>query len=127
MQDPTVIEYRSATFFAAFQGVYAKAEQFYERCQSIQEKVLGAEHPDLATTLSNRARLLHKQVRAFRTFQEVFLSCSADFSVHLALALARLLRLKGGALQHNGTGETSPYQATPQPPVFVRHPLTTTT
>ncbi|CAN0474349.1 unnamed protein product, partial [Scytosiphon promiscuus] len=43
------------------QGKYAEAEPLYARCQAIQEKVLGPEHPDYATTLRNRAVLLKSQ------------------------------------------------------------------
>lgn len=48
------------------QGKYAEAGPLHERCQAIQEKVLGPEHPSLAITLSNRAKLLQSQVRAVR-------------------------------------------------------------
>ncbi|CAM9778863.1 unnamed protein product [Ectocarpus fasciculatus] len=52
-------------YFAALssmcQGKYAEAEPLYEQCQAIEEKVLGSEHPSLATTLNNRAGLLYKQ------------------------------------------------------------------
>ena len=41
-----------------FQGNFTEAEQLYERCQTIKEKVLGPDHPSLATTLNNRAGLL---------------------------------------------------------------------
>ena len=51
------------------QGEYAKAGELYERCQAIQEKVLGPEHPSLATTLGNRAVLLQAQVRAGRVVE----------------------------------------------------------
>ena len=54
-----------------FQGKLAEAERLYERCQAIDEKVLGSEHPDFAITLNNRAGLLRAQVRAVRNFQEV--------------------------------------------------------
>lgn len=47
----------------ATQGKYACAELLYERCQAIEEKVLGLEHPRLAVTLHSRARLYHVQVR----------------------------------------------------------------
>eukprot|EP00903_Cladosiphon_okamuranus_P016134 g14889.t1 len=43
------------------QGKYADVEPLYERCQEIEEKVLGPHHPSLATTLNNRAGLLYKQ------------------------------------------------------------------
>ena len=49
------------------QGKFAEAERLYERCQAIEEKVLGQEHPDFLTTLNNRANLLHSQVRASAT------------------------------------------------------------
>ena len=48
------------------QGELVEAGSLYERCQAIQEKVLGPEHPSLATTLGNRAGLLQAQVRAGR-------------------------------------------------------------
>ncbi|CAM9481721.1 unnamed protein product, partial [Ectocarpus sp. 12 AP-2014] len=40
---------------------YTEAEQLYERSQAIREKVLGPEHPDVATSVNNRAWLLCKQ------------------------------------------------------------------
>lgn len=46
----------------SLQGEYDKAELLYARCQAIQEKVLGPDHPNLATTLNNRAVLLGSQV-----------------------------------------------------------------
>lgn len=46
------------------QGKYAEAEPLYARCQAIDEKVHGPEHPSLATTLNNRAGLLYRQVRS---------------------------------------------------------------
>ncbi|CAN0377153.1 unnamed protein product, partial [Scytosiphon promiscuus] len=48
-------------FSLAFQGKYAEAEPLYARSQAIQEKVLGPEHPSLATTLHGRAGLLERQ------------------------------------------------------------------
>ena len=53
------------------QGKCDKAEPLYERCQAIQEKVLGLEHPSLATTLHNRATLFVQQVRAVRRDLEI--------------------------------------------------------
>lgn len=50
------------------QGKYAEAEPLYEKCQVIQEKALGPEHPELAATLNNRAGVLEAQVRADRGF-----------------------------------------------------------
>ncbi|CAN0584015.1 unnamed protein product, partial [Ectocarpus sp. 12 AP-2014] len=43
------------------QGKYAEAEPWYERATEIWEKVLGPEHPLVATTLNNRAGLLMSQ------------------------------------------------------------------
>ena len=45
-----------------FQGQYGDAEELYKRCQAIREKALGADHPDLASTLYSRAVLLVNQV-----------------------------------------------------------------
>ncbi|CBJ32850.1 NB-ARC and TPR repeat-containing protein-likely pseudogene [Ectocarpus siliculosus] len=42
-------------------GKYAEAEPLYERSRAIQEKVLGPEHPHVATSLNNRALLLESQ------------------------------------------------------------------
>lgn len=45
------------------QGKHDEAELLFERCQAIQEKVLGPEHPGLAITLANRAgNMLEAQV-----------------------------------------------------------------
>eukprot|EP00752_Nemacystus_decipiens_P007809 g6974.t1 len=49
-----------AKFFELL-GKYSEAEPLYERCQAIEEKALGPEHPDLAITLNNRAQLLESQ------------------------------------------------------------------
>lgn len=48
----------------ATQGKYAEAEPLYERSQVILEKVLGSDHPNVASLLNNRAMLLKNQVRA---------------------------------------------------------------
>lgn len=50
------------------QGKFAEAGSLYERAQAIEEKVLGPEHPDLATTLHNRAGLLQAKVRVGKNF-----------------------------------------------------------
>ena len=42
-------------------GAYAEARPLYERALAIREKVLGAEHPDTATSLNNLAILLRAQ------------------------------------------------------------------
>lgn len=44
------------------QGKYAEAGLLYERSLAIQEKALGPEHPDMATSLNNWAVLLKIQV-----------------------------------------------------------------
>lgn len=44
------------------QGKYAEAEPLYERAQTVREKALGPEHPDLANLLNSRAALLAMQV-----------------------------------------------------------------
>ena len=49
--------------FADVQGAYAEADPLYARSLAIREKVLGLEHPDVASSLSNRAELLKCQVR----------------------------------------------------------------
>ena len=47
-----------------FQGRYGEAEPVLERCQAIDEKALGPDHPDLASTLYSRAYLMVRQVSA---------------------------------------------------------------
>eukprot|EP00752_Nemacystus_decipiens_P018671 g16739.t2 len=49
--------------FFELTGKYSEAGPLYERCQAIQEKALGPEHPSLAVTLGNRAGLLKSQER----------------------------------------------------------------
>lgn len=46
----------------ATQGKYAEAEPLYKRSHAIREKALGSEHPDVAESLNNQARLLYRQV-----------------------------------------------------------------
>lgn len=57
-------------FSLTFQGNYVKAELLYERSQTIREKVLGLDHPDVAQSLNNRAALLQSQVTAVVKCQE---------------------------------------------------------
>ncbi len=45
------------------QGRYADAEPFYKRSLAIKEKVLGPEHPNVATGLNNLALLYDDQGR----------------------------------------------------------------
>ena len=58
------------TPFVVSQGKFAEAEPLYERSQALNEKIHGPEHEAVATSLNNRAALLHKQVRATRKFSE---------------------------------------------------------
>ena len=62
------------------QGEYAKAGALYKRCQAIDEKVLGPEHPSVATTLHNRAGLLEAQVRAGSVFVKGNLGLRMEFA-----------------------------------------------
>ena len=53
-----------AALSPVFQGKFDEADPLYLRAIEIGEKTLGPDHPDLATLLNNRARLLQQQVRA---------------------------------------------------------------
>ncbi len=44
-------------------GDYEKALPFYQRALDIREKVLGPQHPDVATTLNNLAGLYRQYGR----------------------------------------------------------------
>lgn len=46
-----------------WQGNFAEAEPLYARSLEILERTLGSDHPDPAIAVSNRAVLLHQQVR----------------------------------------------------------------
>lgn len=48
--------------FSTFQSKYAEAELLYHGSQTIREKALGPEHPELAEVLDNRASSLWQQV-----------------------------------------------------------------
>ena len=63
-----MLKHDPATPSTVFQGRYDEAGPLYERSQAIREKVLDPGHPDVATSLHNRAGLLKAQVRAARTF-----------------------------------------------------------
>ena len=62
--------------FFKIQGHYTKADSLLARAIGIGEKSLGADHPDVATWLNNRAALLEKQVRGEKLFH-VFLEVSS--------------------------------------------------
>lgn len=70
----------------ATQGKYEEAAPLYLRAIEIGEANLGADHPKLATWLSNRAELLEAQVRA------KLQHCRTTFSavLHLILTEVRL-------------------------------------
>ncbi|CAN0413880.1 unnamed protein product, partial [Laminaria digitata] len=61
------------------QGKYAEAEPLYARCQAIEEKALGPEHPSLATTLNNRAGLLSICSSAFLALTTFLMQFYATF------------------------------------------------
>ena len=67
---------------ASLQGEWIEAMALFERCQAIEEKALGPEHPELAKTLFNRARLLKAQVRGEGNFQGT--SCVARGRLRLS-------------------------------------------
>ena len=48
-------------FYLSERGLYAEAEPLYRRALAIREKVLGAEHPDLARSLNNLGGLYVSQ------------------------------------------------------------------
>ena len=64
-----------STLFVTFQGNYDEAGKLYERSLAIREKALGPNHPDVAESLNNTARLLKAQVRAVRMLKDF--SCGA--------------------------------------------------
>ena len=47
----------------ALHGRYSEAESLYQQAQTIWERLLGAEHPNVALILNNRAKLYRKQGR----------------------------------------------------------------
>ena len=48
-------------YYLVDRGRYDESEPLYKRSLAIREKVLGAEHPDVATSLNNLAGLYHNQ------------------------------------------------------------------
>ena len=59
-------------YFVTFQGRLDEAGPLFERSVAIREKVLGLDHPDVATALNDRASLLQQQVRTVRILQDHF-------------------------------------------------------
>ena len=59
-----------------FQGRLDEADPLSKRSLAIHEKVLGPDHPDLATVLDNRATLLKAQVRAVMVSIDLISSCA---------------------------------------------------
>ncbi|CAN0540172.1 unnamed protein product, partial [Ectocarpus sp. 8 AP-2014] len=81
-------------------GKFDEAEPLYVRAVAIGEKVLGKEHPDLATWLNNLAGLLHKQGR-FNEAEPLFERCLAIREKALGLdhpAVATVLNCQAGLL-----------------------------
>lgn len=57
------------SFFALpFQGKYAEADALYLRAIEVGEKMVGHDHPYLATSFNNRAELLRAQARVKQRF-----------------------------------------------------------
>ena len=75
------------TLCATMEGKYDDAEGLYERCQAIQQKVLGSEHPWLAVTLGNRAWLYGRQVRGDRAV--LLVVCLCVYTVRVVLDVVR--------------------------------------
>jgi tetratricopeptide (TPR) repeat protein len=50
-----------AGYYLKQRAQYAEAEELYQRALSIREKVLGSEHPYIATTLNDLALLYYSQ------------------------------------------------------------------
>eukprot|EP00752_Nemacystus_decipiens_P009200 g8218.t1 len=92
-----------ASFFE-LQGKYTEAEPLYERCQAIQEKVLGPEHPDYAATLHGRAWLLESQGK-YAEAEPLYERCQAIEEKALGPEhpnLATTLYSRAGLLQSQG-------------------------
>ncbi|ABX07894.1 Tetratricopeptide TPR_2 repeat protein (plasmid) [Herpetosiphon aurantiacus DSM 785] len=53
----------SLGFYEDLRGAYAAAEELHERALAVREAVLGAEHPDTATSVNNLAVVLKRQGR----------------------------------------------------------------
>lgn len=63
-----------------FQGKYTEADPLYLRAIEVAEKMLGRDHPYLATSFNNRAELLRAQARVKRRF---YLDATVDLSAAL--------------------------------------------
>lgn len=83
------------------QAKYGEAEPLYERSQAIREKALGPEHPDVASSLYNRAVLLSHQVVTWNSF---FTCCVCNGNVscnvigHSLLIVSPLLQNRAESL-----------------------------
>jgi len=64
--------YNETGYYLQVSGDYIAARPYYERALAINEKVLGAEHPDTASSLNNLGFLLQAQgeVEAARPYYE---------------------------------------------------------
>ena len=52
--------FSNLSLFYNAQGKYARAEPLYRRALAIVEKVLGPEHPNVASDLNNLARIIYE-------------------------------------------------------------------
>ncbi|CAM9846394.1 unnamed protein product [Ectocarpus sp. 4 AP-2014] len=98
------LKYEAAPPSSMYQGKYAEAEPLYERCQAIEEKVLGSEHPSLATTLNNRGGLLYQQGK-YAEAEPLYERCQAIEEKVLGSehpSLARTLNNRAGLLYKQG-------------------------
>ena len=71
-RDPRYLN-ATATLYAN-QGIYDKAEIFYEKCLKLSIEVLGDSHPDLLNTMNNLALLYHNQGK-YNQSQVLFEEC----------------------------------------------------
>ncbi|CAN0270483.1 unnamed protein product, partial [Ectocarpus fasciculatus] len=99
--------YCSVWFLFNIQGKYPEAEPLYERSQAIQEKILGSEHPDVATSFNNRAELLRRQGK-YAEADPLYLQAIEIGEKTLGPdhpALATWLRNRAGLLKEQGEYE----------------------
>ena len=76
------------------QGNYAEAEPLYQRALAIWEKALGAEHPDVATSLNNLAGFYRLSRGVVHRPKKCRISASARVDL-LARALGARLQARG--------------------------------
>lgn len=69
------------------QGRYAEAESHYVSAMRILERVLGPEHPHVATVLNDQIVVVEKQVKMRGKLGKIYLALQAAVRVHLRLDL----------------------------------------